>query len=58
MANEKRKKLTPVQQEYHLFEKERETKRPIVRNCVCAFLVGGIICVIGQAISYFYMYFF
>ncbi|QNU19895.1 stage V sporulation protein AC [Geobacillus zalihae] len=37
--------------------KERETKRPIVRNCVCAFLVGGIICVIGQAISYFYMYF-
>ncbi|MED0654417.1 stage V sporulation protein AC [Anoxybacillus geothermalis] len=58
MANEKRKKLTPVQQEYHLFEKERETKRPIVRNCACAFLVGGIICVIGQAISYFYMYFF
>ncbi|MGZ0084887.1 stage V sporulation protein AC [Caldibacillus thermoamylovorans] len=58
MANEKRKKLTPVQQEYHLFEKERETKRPIVRNCVCAFLVGGTICAIGQAISYFYMYFF
>ncbi|AGT31181.1 stage V sporulation protein AC [Geobacillus genomosp. 3] len=58
MANEKRKKLTPVQQEYHLFEKKRETKRPIVRNCACAFLVGGIICVIGQAISYFYMYFF
>jgi len=58
MANEKRKNLTPVQQEYHLFEKERETKRPVVKNCFRAFFVGGIICVIGQAISYFYMYFF
>jgi stage V sporulation protein AC len=58
MANEKRKNLTPVQQEYHLFEKERETKRPILKNCIRAFWVGGLICVIGQAISYFYMYFF
>ncbi|GLH63562.1 stage V sporulation protein AC [Parageobacillus sp. G301] len=58
MANEKRKKLTPVQQEYHLFEKERETKRPVLKNCVRAFLIGGLICTIGQAISYLYMYFF
>ncbi|WP_044748646.1 stage V sporulation protein AC [Bacillus alveayuensis] len=58
MANEKRKNLTPVQQEYHLFQKERETKRPLFKNCVRAFLVGGLICVVGQAISYFYMYFF
>jgi stage V sporulation protein AC len=58
MANEKRKKLTPVQQEYHLFEKARETKRPVIKNCFRAFLVGGFICMVGQAISYFYMYFF
>jgi stage V sporulation protein AC len=58
MANEKRKNLTPVQQEYHLFEQARETKRPVVKNCILAFLVGGLICAIGQAISYFYMYFF
>lgn len=58
MANEKRKKLTSTQQEYHLFEKERETKRPVAKNCVRAFLVGGLICAVGQAISYFYMYFF
>ncbi|BDG48359.1 MULTISPECIES: stage V sporulation protein AC [Parageobacillus] len=58
MANEKRKKLTPTQQEYHLFEKERETKRPVVKNCVRAFLVGGFISTLGQAVSYFYMYFF
>lgn len=58
MANEKRKKLTPTQQEYHLFEKERETKRPVVKNCIRAFFVGGFICMLGQAISYFYMYFF
>ncbi|AEH48900.1 stage V sporulation protein AC [Parageobacillus thermoglucosidasius] len=58
MANEKRKRLTSTQQEYHLFEKERETKRPVAKNCVRAFLVGGLICAVGQAISYFYMYFF
>ncbi|MBA2872157.1 stage V sporulation protein AC [Anoxybacillus calidus] len=58
MANEKRKNLTPVQQEYHLFEKERETKRPVLKNCIRAFWVGGLICAIGQAISYFYIYFF
>ncbi|ANB61308.1 stage V sporulation protein AC [Anoxybacteroides amylolyticum] len=58
MANEKRKNLTPVQQEYHVFEKKRETKRPVAKNCFRAFFVGGIICAIGQAISYFYMYFF
>ncbi|MCL6587268.1 MAG: stage V sporulation protein AC [Anoxybacillus sp.] len=58
MANEKRKNLTPVQQEYHVFEKERETKRPVVKNCFRAFFIGGIICTLGQAVSYFYMYFF
>lgn len=58
MANEKRKNLTPVQQQYHQFEQARETKRPVLKNCVRAFLVGGLICAIGQAISYFYMYFF
>lgn len=58
MANEKRKEMTPVMQEYHLLEKEYETKRPVVKNCLKAFLVGGIICSIGQAIQLFYIYFF
>ncbi|WP_019412358.1 stage V sporulation protein AC [Paenisporosarcina sp. TG20] len=33
-------------------------KRPILMNCLKAFLVGGIICGIGQLIAFFYMYFF
>lgn len=33
-------------------------KRPIVKNCVKAFFIGGLFCTVGQAISYFYMYFF
>ncbi|WP_010173235.1 stage V sporulation protein AC [Bacillus coahuilensis] len=39
-------------------EKRYETKRPLLRNCLKAFLVGGIICTIGQGITYFYIYFF
>ncbi|KXG10209.1 hypothetical protein AT864_01770 [Anoxybacillus sp. P3H1B] len=58
MADEKRKNLTAVQQDYQAFAKERETKRPVLKNCIRAFFVGGLICVIGQAVSYFYMYFF
>ncbi|MFS0822033.1 stage V sporulation protein AC [Bacillus sp. 1P02SD] len=58
MANKKKKKLTPVQQEYQEFQKQRETKRPLFKNCINAFLTGGIICLIGQGIQTFYIYFF
>ncbi|QBP41687.1 stage V sporulation protein AC [Paenisporosarcina antarctica] len=33
-------------------------KRPIVKNCLKAFFVGGIICGIGQIITLTYIYFF
>jgi stage V sporulation protein AC len=58
MANENRKNLTPTQQEYQQFQKEREFKRPVFTNCIKAFLVGGLICCIGQAVSLFYITFF
>lgn len=58
MANKNKKNLTPVQQEYQNFQKQRELKRPFLKNLVKAFFVGGFICVIGQAISFFYIYFF
>lgn len=58
MSNQKMKKVTTVQQEYQDFEKVRETKRPILGNCIRAFLVGGVICFVGQAIQLFYIYFF
>jgi len=58
MASKKKQSLTSEQREYQAFEKQREEKRPVLKNCVRAFWVGGLICMIGQAISYFYIYFF
>jgi len=52
------KKMTPQQQNYQQMEQKHEIKRPVVKNCIKAFFVGGLICTIGQAISYFYIYFF
>ncbi|MFD2208654.1 stage V sporulation protein AC [Virgibacillus halophilus] len=58
MADKKKKNLPPEAQKYQAFQKQRETKRPVVKNCCKAFLIGGLICCIGQAISTFYIYFF
>ncbi|WP_442600499.1 stage V sporulation protein AC [Paenibacillus sp. KN14-4R] len=51
MANNKMKKATPVQQEYQELAKQLEPKRPVFKNCLRAFLAGGTVCVIGQAIQ-------
>ncbi|WP_078544029.1 stage V sporulation protein AC [Litchfieldia alkalitelluris] len=56
MSNQKRKNITPTKQEYYQFEKDRETKRPVLMNCLKAFLVGGIICSVGQVVQLFYIY--
>lgn len=58
MSSQKQKKKLPSQQEYNKFIKERVPKRPIYVNCFWAFVVGGTICTIGQAFTYFYMTFF
>lgn len=58
MSNSKKKNLTPVQQEYQELQKQKEIKRPIFKNCIRAFLVGGFICLIGQFIELVYIYFF
>src|SRR5690625_1403702 len=58
MADNKKKNLPPEAQKYQAFQKQRETKRPIFKNCIKAFLVGGFICLVGQLISTFYIYFF
>jgi stage V sporulation protein AC len=58
MSNKKKKKLTPIQQEYQDFAKDREPKRPVVKNCIRAFIVGGLICTIGQLIQWFFITYF
>ena len=51
MSSKSKKKLNPQQKKYQDFAKAREVKRPIFINCIRAFFVGGIICVIGQALQ-------
>jgi stage V sporulation protein AC len=51
LSNNKKKKLTPVQQEYGELVSRREPKRAVLANCIRAFLVGGLICLIGQGIQ-------
>ena len=56
MSNQKKKKLTPVQQEYQSFAKSREPRRPVLLNCIRAFLAGGLICLLGQLIQDFFLW--
>lgn len=58
MSNKKKKKLTPVQQEYQAFAKQREPKRPVFQNCIRAFIVGGFICLIGQVLQWMFINYF
>ncbi|MEH7108996.1 SpoVA/SpoVAEb family sporulation membrane protein, partial [Bacillus sp. JJ1764] len=53
----KQKEMTPQQQSYQQLQQKHEKKRPVLKNCIKAFFVGGLFCVVGQAISYFYIYF-
>lgn len=56
--SKKKKNITPAQQEYQTFASEREIKRPVLKNCIKAFFVGGLICLIGQLISTMYITYF
>ncbi|WP_107838827.1 stage V sporulation protein AC [Metasolibacillus meyeri] len=44
--------------QYETIEQQMTPTPPYVVNVLKAFFVGGFICVIGQAISFFYMIFF
>jgi stage V sporulation protein AC len=46
------------EQRYQTIEQQISPKPPIGMNILKAFFVGGVICAIGQAISYFYIIFF
>lgn len=56
MSNKKKKKLTPIQQEYQAFAKAREPQRPVLKNCLRAFVAGGAICLLGQGIADFFIW--
>ncbi|WP_368654666.1 stage V sporulation protein AC [Ornithinibacillus sp. 4-3] len=58
MANEQKQNLPSEGQSYVTYEQDSNKKRPLLKNCLKAFVIGGLICVIGQAIMMFYIYFF
>ncbi len=49
------KKLTKAQKDYKNYSKKREPKRPVFKNCIKAFIIGGFICVFGQLIQTFFI---
>jgi stage V sporulation protein AC len=54
----KKKEQTKTQQQYQEYAKTKEPKRPVFKNCVWAFLIGGLICTLGQGIMWFFMTYF
>ncbi|MEH2998101.1 stage V sporulation protein AC [Bacillus amyloliquefaciens] len=50
--------MTNLKENYKKKVKDYQPKPPYVWNCVKAFLIGGLICLIGQALQDFYIHFF
>lgn len=46
-----KKSIKPSQVDYKNLTREMEPKRPVIKNTICAFLVGGFICTLGQLIQ-------
>ncbi len=44
-------------EEYKKYVDKRAKKSPVFKNCIFAFLIGGLICVIGQCFMNLYIYF-
>lgn len=51
-VNEDKKK------EYKKYASEREPKRPVIKNCIKAFLVGGCISIFGQLLQWMFIKYF
>jgi len=58
VANKNTRKITPTQKEYQDLAKRIEPKRPVFKNCLRAFLVGGSICLFGQVLQEMFMHYF
>lgn len=56
--SKKNRKVTPVRQEYQSFVQEREPKRPVLLNCLRAFVAGGTISIIGQFFKWLFITYF
>lgn len=50
-GGQKYKKMSMSPKEYQTFAKTREPSRSVFANCIRAFIIGGLICVLGQVIT-------
>ena len=46
------------QEKYKNIAQQQEPARPVLKNCLRAFLVGGLICLLGQGIQDIFVHFF
>jgi len=53
MENKKLKSLNK-QQEYGIYVQQKMPKPNYFKNCIWAFLVGGLICIVGQFVNNFF----
>lgn len=58
MATKSKGKLNVDREDYRKLSQKYKPKPNLLANVVKAFLIGGSICLLGQAISVFYMTFF
>ena len=58
MPKRKAKELTLNQAKYMKLAKSKEPKRPVILNCIRAFLVGGSICTLGQGLMWMFIHYF
>lgn len=49
------KRSQSLNKEYQAIAKRQRTKIPVLRNVIVAYIVGGLICVIGQGITQIYI---
>lgn len=54
----KKENIKPEAKKYQQFAKEREPKRPVLKNCTKAFIVGGAICAFGQLLQMAFIKYF
>ncbi|WP_280768287.1 stage V sporulation protein AC [Salipaludibacillus daqingensis] len=51
-------KVSPTQRAYQKIARKHEAKRPVMKNCIKAFLIGGLVCTFGQLVQTGYIYYF
>ncbi|BAB05287.1 stage V sporulation protein AC [Halalkalibacterium halodurans] len=58
MGGNNKQSLTPEQQQYQDLAQKYELQRPVFKNCIRAFFIGGLISLIGQLLMTFFMTYF